>query len=283
MTRRALVLTATWAVLSLCLALAQVPHSAAAAVLPRVSVPVAAPYDFGCNPSFPQRMEMYRNGEVVGDLYLCRDWVNNRNQVWNTSKNKVWYFSSPTGLRQWQRSDDVRYPLQVRLFREGLRRVFAARGQVPLMTLEPGTWVSLTAFPFQVRLEQDPYEQVAWRVAATSVTTLRKKAPYAVASVLGFRSPTRKAVLTCVASAYRIYDTLQNDETPANGLATALGLRGDAAQCGKAVDRAAAKAPDRSIVLTTEDLTRTTLRPRWLELTNRWLRVAERTPIARLP
>lgn len=242
---------------------------------------VAVLYDAGCNAAYPQRLRMFQSGVEIPDLYMCRNAYANANQVWNVSANKVWYFESPRS-RYWVRSEDVRQSVRVQLFRDGLRRVFGAQGRTPNLTLEPGTGVSLRAFPFQVRLQQDPYEQAAWRAVALSVTTMEKKARYAVASVLGFRSPTRRAVLTCAVSAYNAYDRLDDSsQNLASSLATALGLRGDALKCSKAIDRAAKKAPDESVVLTSEDLTRTSLKPKWQRVATRWLERAARSPIAR--
>ncbi len=148
------------------------------------------------------------------------------------------------------------------------------------MTLEPGTAVWVRAFPFQVELRQDLEQQAAWRAIALSVTTTQKKGPYVVASLLGSRSPTRRAVLTCAISAFKAYDQLGPSAADGDTLASVLGLRGDAAKCATAIDKAANKAPNRGLMLTSDDLARTTLKSKWLRLSTRFLNIAARLPMA---
>ncbi len=281
MRRRGLQLSATLLIMLVFTgSLASTGSPASAAGRPSAAPTMVAGYDQGCSPDFPQIVYMYRDSEWIPDLHVCRSTTSVRLRMWNTSKNKVWFFDSPSPLSYWTPADDAGESYKVQLFRKGVRRVFAARSQTPKLTLEPGVGVVLNAFPFQLRLHQDAFEQAAWRAAALSVTTLQKKAPGWVASVLGARSPTRKAVLTCVASAYNVYN-LGSSTSPANDLAAALGLRGEAAKCATAIDKAAQRAPDESLVLTSADLERTTLRLKWQRVASKWLRIAARSPLAR--
>lgn len=218
--------------------------------------------DAGCNTSYPDHISLFRSdGSGVPDLYFCATTDRRFTEIINTSSSKVWYLTSPETVHYWSTAQDAYWPLRVRLFRAALRRYF--RGQTPRLTSEPHTWLTVSASPPQIRLDQDPGEQLIWRTVSTGVTTISKKAPGWAVDVLGYRSPSRKALLTCAVSGYKAAQKIDAYNSPADALRTTYGVYGDVTTCSRAIRRAEQKTADERLALTADDVERTTMRASW--------------------
>jgi hypothetical protein len=235
--------------------------------------------DEGCTSSHPSRVNMVDNlGTAIEDLHECVTTSGLNTQLFNTSSDKVWFLSAPRGYSYWTPAQDDDESLTVQIFRQAIRSYLTTPGRQPLLTLEPGTTMSLDKEPAVITLEQSSGEQAAWQATSLAVSTAEKKGKAAARRLLVKGSRTRAAVVTCAESGYAAGKTLTSKEQdPALRLADLLGLRGNAETCARSIDEAAKIEPEGEITLTSEDLVRTTREPTWLSKVNTTIEESEKT------
>lgn len=223
--------------------------------------PIPAGYlSNGCWASTPYRLAMYTDGQVERDVYICTDYFRTQSLVVNNSRRHVWFLATHLDQPYWRA--DLTQPLRIQLFRTAMRKYHGSRGMRPYLTFEPGTRVMLPYAPRTVRLQTSPRQQAAWQTAGMAVSSANSLAWSAAPTVLGVGSPTRKAVVRCAISAYKVGDSL-SQETPGYDLATVLGLGNQAAACSRALDQAKRRSSG-ELALASEDLSRTAFAKRWL-------------------
>jgi hypothetical protein len=147
--------------------------------------------------------------------------------------------------------------------------------------LEPGTGAILQRQPAQIRLQQARSQQAAWEAASLVTETAQNKLEGALWARVAGKSPTRKALVTCVENGYTAGQTLaEAQETPAEHLGDTLGLYkglyGNAATCATVVTAVAERERPGTPVLTVDDLARTTTDLPWQRRVNVYLQRAVR-------
>jgi hypothetical protein len=225
--------------------------------------------DTRCSALYPSYISVYRGGAEVPGLYECADTAGVSTEVHNTSDDLVWSLLSPANFIYWSASESAGQPLAVQLFRATLRPG-ATNPNQPLITIEPGSVVTIPAYWKTIRMNQDAGVQLAWDAVTTAVETVQNNAEQDVEDLIVEGFPTRGAVLTCAKSGYDLGKQLaeasdQPPEEPSEQLALVFGVGNDVSECRQAIQEAAERerAEGRAASLTFDDLRVTTQDIKW--------------------
>jgi hypothetical protein len=228
-----------------------------------------------CSPPATQLTIYWPDGVSVDpDLVMCTNENRTMALVKNVSENTVYYLlKSGKPYYYWDPQSDASSATQVKIFREAIRKTFAAKNLAPAVTIEPGVSALFHENPYQLRFGIDKEEQAAWQAAvleAMAHERAKKQATQALENLIEDK-PTFHATVVCTMNAYEIGKSIDgNVDDPSSLLLNFYEAGQGVSDCDKALAKAeeASRQEGRLPPLNRQVLRQVSEEPAWKTATN---------------